>query len=148
MFYICIHQCLYFEKKSFKLTVHRDKSDVAEIAMPQRLWIWINGSVVADSWVQRWTGSASVGWEKLVLYFKIAHVYLYRFFFFFFWCRHVLLYGFEKQQALLCSGTNGSERICGPLYLIQAFVHVNQCGSAVGRLLLRIWMTVPSELVK
>lgn len=36
-FVFTIHQCLYFEKKSFKLTVHRDKSDVAEIGMPQRL---------------------------------------------------------------------------------------------------------------
>ena len=76
-----------------------------------------------------------MGQEELALYFKEAHVYLYCFFidavmFFFMFLK--------KKKALLCSWNSGSQRISVSLYHIQAFVHINQCGSAVGRLLFPI----------
>lgn len=73
-----------------------------------------------------------MGWVKLTLYFKVAHVYLCHFsvdtdMFFFMVLRNNRLY---------CAwGPMDHREFLGLFITFKACVHVNQCGSAVGRLL-------------
>ena len=128
--------CIWKSTDSNSLAVSK-KSDVAEMGIIQRLLIWLcGGSLLCFKMIRRWhSGPGETGSihqvSSSLFFFPISS-----------WRHHVLSFlgGKKKQKKqnrkqALCSRTNGSERICGSLYHIQAFVHVKQGGSGTGRLL-------------